>query len=262
MSGEKMSYKESTLSEYDFTENKALIERMEDEGVSATAKYLNMFVGKNSMWELLKYEVLISWLCLVPGAIGLLLRSKLFKYIFEEVGSNTFFGRNVTVRCPVRISLGRNVVIDDNAVLDAKGDPDQSYIKIGQDVLIGRNGILSCTTGCIEFGNFVSTGPNCYFSSKSFVKIGSNVSVGPSTSMVGAGHEFQELDTPVIKQVRTSKGIVVEDNVWIGAAVIIFDGVTIGRDAIIGAGSVVNRDIPAYSIAVGRPAKVVKDRRA
>lgn len=243
-------------------EDQALIERMQDTRVSAAQKYLNMFVGKSSNWELWKYEVLISWLTPLPGALGFLLRNKLFKYIFAEVGRNAFFGRNLTIRCPSRISVGSNVIIDDNSVLDAKGHPDNSYIKIGTDVLIGRNGILSCTNAYIEFGNFVSTGPNCYFTTKSFIKIGSDVSIGPNTYLIAASYEYHDLDTPIIKQKRIPQGIIIEDNVWIGAGALIFDGVRIGRSTIIGAGSIVNRDIPPYSIAVGSPAKVVKDRKA
>jgi len=245
----------------DFMEDKALIERMQDVRVSAAQKYLNMFVGKSSIVEFLKYELLISYLTLLPGAAGFFLRGKLFKYIFNEVGGNAFFGRNLTVRCPSRISIGSNVIIDDNTVLDAKGHPDKSYIRIGKEVLIGRNGILSCTNAHIEFGDFVSTGPNCYFTTKSFIKIGSDVSIGPNTSIIGASHEYHDVDTPMIRQRRISKGIVIEDNVWIGAGAMIFDGVSIGRGTIIGAGAIVNRDIPPYSIAVGSPAKVIRDRR-
>jgi acetyltransferase-like isoleucine patch superfamily enzyme len=54
---------------------------------------------------------------------------------------------------------------------------------------------------------------------------------------------------------------VIEDDVWIGANVTVVDGVTIGRGSIIGAGAVVTTNIPAYSIAVGTPAKPIKDRR-
>jgi len=58
-----------------------------------------------------------------------------------------------------------------------------------------------------------------------------------------------------------SKGdIIIEDDVWIGSNSVILSGVKIGRGSIIGAGSVVTKNIPAYSIAVGNPAKVIKKR--
>jgi acetyltransferase-like isoleucine patch superfamily enzyme len=250
------------MSEDHFDAKKSLIKRMQTEHTSTTQKYLDIFVGKRSIWELIKYEMLISFLCPFPGAVGFFLRSKLFRLIFNEIGNNVFFGKSLTVRCPQRISIGSNVCIDDYTVLDAKGQPEISYIKIGKDVLIGRNGILSCTDAHIEFGDFVSTGSNCYFTTKSFIKIGSNVSIGPNSYFMAGTHEIQSVDTPVIKQKRVSKGIVVEDNVWIGASVLVLDGVTIGRDSIIGAGSIVNRDIPDYSLAVGAPARVIKNRKS
>lgn len=64
-----------------------------------------------------------------------------------------------------------------------------------------------------------------------------------------------------IKNTTTSKGpIIIEDGVWIGSNSVILSGVKIGRGAIIGAGSVVLKDIPAYAIAAGNPAKVIKYR--
>ena len=56
------------------------------------------------------------------------------------------------------------------------------------------------------------------------------------------------------------KPIVIEDDVWIGRRVIILPGVTIGRGSVIGAGAVVAKDIPPYSVAVGNPCKVVRNR--
>jgi len=54
---------------------------------------------------------------------------------------------------------------------------------------------------------------------------------------------------------------VVEDDVWVGNGVIVLDGVTLGRGAVIGAGSVVTHDVPAESVAVGNPARVIRQRR-
>ena len=68
-----------------------------------------------------------------------------------------------------------------------------------------------------------------------------------------------ELDIAPNLRPLTSKGpIIIEDNVWIGEMVCILSGVSIGKGAIIAAGSVVTKDIPAYTIAAGIPAKVIK----
>jgi galactoside O-acetyltransferase len=78
---------------------------------------------------------------------------------------------------------------------------------------------------------------------------------------VAVNHVFDDLQRPIREQGITAQGIVIEDDVWLGAGVTVVDGVTIGRGSIIGAGAVVTTDIPPYSIAVGIPAKPVKDRR-
>ncbi len=72
----------------------------------------------------------------------------------------------------------------------------------------------------------------------------------------------REITVPVIDQGITGQGIVVEDGAWIGAGAAILDGVRVGRGAVIGANAVVTRDVPAHTLAVGSPARVVRDLRA
>jgi maltose O-acetyltransferase len=62
-------------------------------------------------------------------------------------------------------------------------------------------------------------------------------------------------------QPMTALPIVIEDNVWIGMGVKLLPGITIGQGSIIGAGSVVTENIPPYSVAMGSPCRVTKDRR-
>lgn len=237
-----------------------LVERMRGGGASALQKYQDMFVGSRSLWALARYELVAAWIAALPGSLGFLLRKRLFPGLFRAVGRGTVFGRNLTIRCPGRISIGANVIVDDNVVLDAKGSPDVSRITIGNDVLLGRNGILSCTDGQIEFGDYVSTGPGCYFTTKGRIRIGSNISIGPNVHVIAAGHAFDDAETPVIRQERTAKGVVVEDGAWLGAGCFLLDGVTVGRNAIVAAGAVVTQDVPAMAIAGGVPAKVLRMR--
>ena len=58
-----------------------------------------------------------------------------------------------------------------------------------------------------------------------------------------------------------SKTITIEDDVWLASNVVVVDGVSIGKGSVVGAGAVVNKNLPPYSIAVGVPARVVKNRR-
>ena len=59
---------------------------------------------------------------------------------------------------------------------------------------------------------------------------------------------------------REEKPIVISDDVWIGAQVIILAGVTLGRGAVVGAGAVVAKDVPAYAVAAGNPAVIIRYR--
>ena len=94
------------------------------------------------------------------------------------------------------------------------------------------------------------------------VRLGKNTLVAAYTYLVGGDHLYDRVDTPVLHQGRTARGIEVDDNAWLGAHVVISDGSHVGRDAIIGAGAVVIGEIPPYHIAAGVPAKVIRDRRA
>ncbi|MGW0417738.1 DapH/DapD/GlmU-related protein [Streptomyces sp. NPDC003015] len=91
------------------------------------------------------------------------------------------------------------------------------------------------------------------------VVLGDGVRIGAHTSLLGFNHSMAP-DRPVFRQPLTSRGIRVGDDVWIGSHVIVVDGVTIGDHCVIGAGAVVTRDLPAWSVAAGNPARVLRDR--
>lgn len=92
------------------------------------------------------------------------------------------------------------------------------------------------------------------------ITLGSAVRIGAYSSLLAFNHGFAP-DEPVFRQPHTSKGIAVGDDVWIGSNVTVLDGVRIGSHAVIGAGAVVTKDIPDWRVAVGNPARVVRDRR-
>src|SRR5262245_16054246 len=114
-----------------------------NERASALRKYQEVAVGERGVVALLRYELFMCCLAATPGAAGLWLRSRLYRYFIGRVGRGVVIGRNVTIRNPKRISLGNNVVIDDGCVLDAKGQ-GETGITIGDNVVLSRNTILSC----------------------------------------------------------------------------------------------------------------------
>lgn len=98
--------------------------------------------------------------------------------------------------------------------------------------------------------------------------IGNNVLIAPNVQIYTATHpiELNERLTPIeaengIEYIRHTYAlpVTIEDGCWIGGSVIILPGVTIGRGSVIGAGSVVTKSIPANSLAVGNPCKVIRE---
>ena len=74
-------------------------------------------------------------------------------------------------------------------------------------------------------------------------------------------HEFAELDRPITDQGWKKAPVTIGADCWIGMGVCIVPGVTIGDGCVVGAGAVVAGDLPAHSVAVGNPARVIKSRR-
>jgi len=169
------------------------------------------------------------------------------------------FGQGVVLRHPHKIRLGADVVIDDLVMLDAKGS-DNAGISIGRGGFLGRGTILSCKNGDITLGDFANIGFHSEIFSGSCVRVGHHALFAAYTYLVGGGHEFGEPATPVIEQPRTSLGIDLGDNVWLGAGAKVLDGVRIGSGVVVGAGAVVTDDLPDAVIAAGIPARVLRRR--
>ena len=229
-------------------------------GKSTFAKYGELIIGKSGLAAFLKYELIALCCASTPGALGLFLRSKLYPLLLKSCGRGTVFGQNVTLRHPHKIEIGANAIIDDNCLLDAKGS-DNTGIRIGAGVFIGRNSILSCKNGDIVLEDNVNIGFNSEVFSGSNVTLGHDTLVAAYCYFIGGDHDADEMDKAVLHQGSTSKGIQVGSNGWFGAGVKVLDGISIGSNSVVGAGAVVTRDIPAYAVAVGVPAAVIRDRR-
>ncbi|MEI7423009.1 MAG: DapH/DapD/GlmU-related protein [Prolixibacteraceae bacterium] len=90
------------------------------------------------------------------------------------------------------------------------------------------------------------------------VTIGNDVILAQNIVLSGLNHGYEDIKLPPHNQPVTKKKITLEDEVWVGANVVIVAGVTVGKHAVIAAGSVVTKDVPAYSLVVGNPAKIIK----
>lgn len=224
-------------------------------------KYQRRIVGTDSFKELIKYEMLISLFGDLPGVVGLFLRKALYRSLFLRVGKNVNFGKSITVRHPTKIIIDDDTIIDDFSVLDSKSERDPGIV-IGKRCLIGRNTTLSTGyKGYVKIGNDVIVGANSLLQGPGGIVIGDNVLIGDQTILNAGKHIHSLTNIPILEQGITMEGIVINDDVWIGAGAIVTDGVTISKGAVIESGSVVNEDIPAYAIAAGTPATVVKFRK-
>jgi acetyltransferase-like isoleucine patch superfamily enzyme len=112
----------------------------------------------------------------------------------------------------------------------------------------------------IELGERVGFNYGCYVNGYGGLTIGDRSIIGPYTMIHTANHEM-DLSAPIPDQGWVSEGVTVGADCWVGMGVSILPGVTIGEGCVIGAGSVVVKDLPPFSVAVGNPARPIRDRR-
>jgi acetyltransferase-like isoleucine patch superfamily enzyme len=84
------------------------------------------------------------------------------------------------------------------------------------------------------------------------------VYTSPFTQIIAVNHVFDDPHRPFVEQGITAEGIVIEDDVWIGAGAVVTDGVRIGKGAVVAAGAVVNGDVEPHTVVGGVPAKLIK----
>lgn len=225
---------------------------------------LNYYVsGQARSWPRYILEQLVlgglGWL---PSVIGIGLRSLIYPLIMNLKGTSAIEA-GVRIAYASNIRLGRGVYLDHGVYLHAL----PGGITIGDSTFIMHHTTLHVFNfrGLPRAG--ISIGQNCFIGEFNVVRgqggvtIGNGVYTGPMVQIVAVNHVYHNPSRPIREQGITARGIIIEDDVWIGAGAVILDGVTVGQGSIIGAGAVVTETIPPYSIAVGTPAKPVKDRR-
>jgi len=110
----------------------------------------------------------------------------------------------------------------------------------------------------IRIGRNVFINQNCTFYDLGGIDIADDVMIGPNVSIITSGHPLEPSQR---RSVTIGKPIVIDRNVWIAAGATIIGGVTIGDSSVVAAGSVVTKDVPAYTLAGGNPARVIRSVR-
>jgi acetyltransferase-like isoleucine patch superfamily enzyme len=155
---------------------------------------------------------------------------------FRKLGNNVIFEPGVLVFHPDHITIGSNVYVGHQAVL--KGYYKGEMI-IGDDVWIGQQ---------------------VFFHSAGGLFIGDRVGIGPGVRIITSFHREEGWSKPILQSALEYAPVKVGADCDIGAGSVILPGVTIGSGVQIGAGSVVTSDIPKNTVAVGVPARVIRER--
>lgn len=204
--------------------------------------------------------LLFGW---IPTVVGIGIRSLAYRSILRTDGWAAI-ENGVRLRFADNIRLGHGVYLDEGTYLHATPggiwigdntilmhgsilhvynfrDLPQARIRIGRDCLIGEYNVIRGQGGVV---------------------IGDRVYTSPHTQLLAVNHVYEDPDRPFIEQGITAEGIVVEDDVWIGAGAIVTDGVHIGKGSVVAAGAVVTRDVPPNTVVAGVPARPVKQIEA
>lgn len=201
-------------------------------------------------------QVLLGW---VPTVVGIGLRAVFYKLILRSEGlvaienqvrlrfadhiqldQGVYLDQHVYLHaCPNGIKIGCNSYVMYGTVLHVYNfrNLPRSGIWIGQDSLIGEYNVIRGQGG---------------------VTIGDRVYTSPLVQLLAVNHVYQDPSRSFVEQGITAEGIVIEDDVWIGAGAIVTDGVRVGQGAVIAAGAVVTKDVPPHTLVAGVPARVIK----
>ena len=133
-------------------------------------------------------------------------------------------------------------------------------VVIGPDCELSQGVVLKAYGGQINIGRNTFLGEYCIIYGHGGVEIGDNTLIAMHTVIVSANHTIPAQGILIRSQPDIPAPVKIGSDVWIGAGVKILAGVSIGDGCVIGAGSVVAKSLPAYSVAVGAPCSVIKQR--
>ena len=229
--------------------------------VSSVRMYRLLTTGQQGWGYFFVYEFLTCLFGPMPGALGFFFRKKLYPLFFKSSGKGLIIGRNVVIRNPRSISLGDQVTIDDNCLVDARGSGPEGIV-FSDEVILNRNSMVLAKAGLIYLGKRTSVGANSVVVSMDGIVTEEAVLMAGGCYLSAGAYRFDDPGKPIMDQDSYSKGpIIIGAGAWLGTGVLVLDGVTVGKGAVIGAGAVVTRNIPDGGVAAGVPARLLRTRQ-
>jgi acetyltransferase-like isoleucine patch superfamily enzyme len=143
----------------------------------------------------------------------------------------------------------------------------EGYIRIGDGSVVGPYSTLSAGVGpgqvleqdtVVRIGNRCVIGKGSTIVGHASVEIGDDVWTGPHVYVTDANHGYEDITVPIGLQFAAPRPVRIGAGSWLGTGVVVLPGTTIGRHVVVGAGAVVADDLPDNSVAVGSPARVVR----
>lgn len=195
----------------------------------------------------------------VPSIIGIALRAVVYRLIVRMDGLAAI-ENGVRLRFASNIRLGHGVYLDSGTYLHAC----PGGIQIGPNSLVMHGAVLhvynfrNLPRAGIRIGRDCLIGEYTVIRGQGGVSIGDRVYTSPLTQVLAVNHVFDDPTRSFVEQGITAQGIVIEDDVWLGAGAIVTDGVRVGRGAVVGAGAVVTKDVPPHTVVAGVPARPIK----
>ncbi len=180
---------------------------------------------------------------------------------FLKTGRKVFIGCNTRILNSNNIQFGKSVTIGSYCEIDGYAS---EKIILGHCVKIGSYSKLLSTSHFSKFGKGLKMGNNSaigdftHFGAPGGIVIGNDVIMGSYISFHSENHNFLDTSKLIREQGVNSKGIILGNNIWVGAKVTFLDGCQVGDNSVVAAGAVVNGIYPANSIIGGVPAKVLK----
>ncbi len=227
-----------------------------------TIKKLLSFAGKEN-FEIDK-RIGITYILRLCLKYGLqLLRGEIRRLGYRNIGNKLFLGVHVRLIQKSMIKIGKNVRIDDYCKLNALS---VNGISIGDNVVIGRNTVIECTGDLqhiglgVAIGDRTTFGGDCFFGAAGGIKIGSDVAAGQNIRFHSENHCYDDLSILIKEQGTTRIGIKIGDNCWIGSGAVFLDGSIICDGTVVAANAIVAGTFPPDSVVGGVPAKIIKFR--